>query len=288
MAWQAIKDSLPGGPVLVSVGRRGYIPALLCVQCGERAICACGGAIQHANGNLPGEPLTCGRCGSGGWRCACGGTQIKALAIGAERTAEELGRAFAGTPVLWSQQEHVVINVDSRARIVVATQGAEPFAENGFAAVVILDMNAQSISLSASESLVRRAFAAAVRAKVGAPIVLTGNPGHRESQAVARWDSPWFAGRECLDRAQAHLPPAVRVALLMGDRDAVLSVATRAQESVQVRLLGPIDGEASKVFLMVRRADGNALSQVLNQIMRTRSADPKNSFVRIHMDPRDF
>jgi primosomal protein N' (replication factor Y) len=189
---------------------------------------------------------------------------------------------------VWSQQEHVVTDVDSQSRIVVATQGAEPFAEDGFAAVVIVDMFAHSISLTASESLVRRAFSAAVRAKVGAPIVVTGDPGQRESQTVARWDSPWFAGRELLDRSQAHLPPSTRVALIIGERDAVLAVAAKVQETVTARLLGPIDGENSKVFLMVRRADGNALSQALTQIMRTRSADPKNSFVRIHIDPRDF
>jgi primosomal protein N' (replication factor Y) len=189
---------------------------------------------------------------------------------------------------VWSQQEHVVTSVDSQSRIVVATQGAEPYAENGFAAVVVLDMFAQSISLTTSESLVRRAFSAAVRGRVGAPIVLTGDPGQRESQAVARWDSPWFAGRECQDRLQAHLPPSSRVAVLTGERDAVLAVATKVQESVPARLMGPIDGETSTVFLIARRADGNELSRVLDQIMRTHSADPKNSFVRIHMDPRDF
>lgn len=288
LAWQAIKESLPRGPILVSVGRRGYIPAFLCAECGDRAVCECGGAIQQRNGNLPAEQLICGRCGSSGWRCDCGGTHIKALAIGAERTAEELGRAFSGTPVLWSQKEHVVTNVDAQPRIVVATQGAEPFAENGFAAVVVLDMFTQSISLSASESQVRRAFSAALRAKMGAPIVLTGDPGQRECQAIARWDSPWFAGRECLDRAQANLPPAVRVASLVGERDAVLEVAAKTQEIVSARLLGSMDGESSKGFLVVHRKDGNTLSQALNQIMRTRSVDPKNSFVRIHMDPRDF
>lgn len=288
LAWQAIKESLPSGPILVSVGRRGYIPAFLCTQCGERAICSCGGAIQQGNKKLPGEQLACGRCGTVGWRCACGGTEIKALAIGAERTAEELGRAFAGTPVVWSQQEHVVTNVDSQPRIVVATQGAEPYAENGFAAVVVLDMFAQSISLTTSESLVRRAFSAAVRARVGAPIVVTGDPGQRECQALARWDSPWFAGREYLDRSQAHLPPSSRLAVLTGERDSVLAVASKVQESVKARLMGPIDGETSTVFLMVRRTDGNELTRALDQIMRSRSADPKNSFVRIHMDPRDF
>ena len=288
LAWQAIKDSLPAGPVLVSVGRRGYIPAFLCTQCGERAVCACGGPIRFTHADYSQEQAMCGRCGSGGWKCACGGRKIKALAIGAERTAEELGRAFAGTPVLWSQQEHVIANVDGHSRIVVATQGAEPYAKNGFAAVVILDMASHSISLTASESLARRGFSAAVRARVGAPVVLTGDPGSRESQALARWDSPWFAERELADRAQAHLAPSARVALLIGDRNAVMDVASSAQEKVEARLLGPIEGDPSQVFLMVRRAQGKALTEALTYIMRTRSADPKSSFVRLQIDPRDF
>jgi primosomal protein N' (replication factor Y) len=288
LAWQAIKESLPVGPVLVSVGRRGYIPAFLCTQCGERAVCVCGGPIQFAHVDQSQGQATCGRCGSGGWKCTCGGSKIKALAIGAERTAEELGRAFAGTPVLWSQQEHVIANVDAQPRIVVATQGADPFAENGFAAVVILDMATHSTSLTASESLTRRGFSAAARARVGAPIVLTGDPRNRENQALVRWDSPWFAERELMDRAQAHLPPAARVALLIGDRDAVMNVASSAQEKVDAQLLGPIEGDPSQVFLIVRRSHGRALTEVLNYIMRTRSADPKNSFVRIQIDPRDF
>ena len=288
LAWQAIKESLLVGPVLVSVGRRGYIPAFLCTQCGERAICACGGPIQFVHAHQGEEKATCGRCGSSGWKCTCGGKRIRALAIGAERTAEELGRAFAGTRVMWSQQAHVIANVDAQPRIVVATQGAEPFAESGFAAVVILDMASHSISLTASESLVRRGFGAAARAKVGAPIVLTGDPRSRENQALARWDSPWFAGLELLDRGQARLPPAARVALLIGENDAVMRVAAQAQEKVEARLLGPIEGDTSRVFLMVRRTHGRSLTQALNYIMRTRSADPRNSFVRIQIDPRDF
>ena len=288
LAWQAIKSAIAGGPVLVSVGRRGYIPAFLCTRCGERAVCSCGGAIHQRNRNLPGEVLMCSRCGSGGWHCDCGGTEIRALAIGAERTAEELGRAFAGTPVLWSQQEHVVSNVDAQPRIVVATQGAEPFAENGFAAIVILDVFPQSVSLTASESLLRRIFSAAVRSRPGAPIVVTGDLGGRESQALARWDSSWFATREIADRTLAHLPPSVRVAQLIGDREAVMSIAIEVEKLVQARILGPIEGESTQVFLIVPRGSGNTLSLVLNQIMRSRSTDPKNSFVRVHIDPRDF
>jgi hypothetical protein len=67
-----------------------------------------------------------------------------------------------------------------------------------------------------------------------------------------------------------------------------MDVASSAQEKVETRLLGPIEGDASQVFLMVRRSQGRALTEVLTHIMRTRSADPKSSFVRIQIDPRDF
>ena len=80
----------------------------------------------------------------------------------------------------------------------------------------------------------------------------------------------------------------MRVAQLIGDREAVMSIAIEVEKLVQARILGPIEGESTQVFLMVPRGSGNTLSQVLNQIMRSRSTDPKNSFVRVHIDPRDF
>ncbi len=62
--------------------------------------------------------------------------------VGSTRTGEELGRAFPGVPVVVSgaRETHGVIDeVDDAPRLVVATPGAEPVAEGGYRAVLLLD-----------------------------------------------------------------------------------------------------------------------------------------------------
>jgi primosomal protein N' (replication factor Y) len=59
--------------------------------------------------------------------------------IGSDRTAEELGRAFPGVPVMLSGGSQVKDRVPVGPRIVVATPGAEPVAESGYGAAVLLD-----------------------------------------------------------------------------------------------------------------------------------------------------
>ena len=62
--------------------------------------------------------------------------------VGSTRTGEELGRAFPGVPVVVSgaREDHgVIAAVDSCPRLVVATPGAEPVAEGGYRAVLLLD-----------------------------------------------------------------------------------------------------------------------------------------------------
>ncbi|MYZ08457.1 primosome assembly protein PriA, partial [Streptomyces sp. SID2999] len=47
LAWQAVREGLKTGPVLVQVPRRGYVPRLACAQCRAPARCAhCAGPLQ--------------------------------------------------------------------------------------------------------------------------------------------------------------------------------------------------------------------------------------------------
>lgn len=57
------------------------------------------------------------------------------------RTAEELGRAFPGKPVVTSSGENIKAMVPDTAALVVATVGAEPVAPAGYAAALLLDGN---------------------------------------------------------------------------------------------------------------------------------------------------
>src|SRR5262249_52061411 len=127
IALRAARTSLQAGaPVLVQVPRRGYVPSLACARC--RTIARC----RHCTGPLslqerrPGAVCRwCGRAEPTP-RCArCGSEAIRAVVVGARRTAEELGRAFAGTPVVTSAGDAVVAEVADHPALVVATPGAE-------------------------------------------------------------------------------------------------------------------------------------------------------------------
>ncbi len=111
MALQAARSALDAGrPVLVQVPRRGYVPALACGRC--RAIARC----RHCTGplSLPDRDASgavCRWCGreEPALRCArCGSDAVRAVVVGARRTAEELGRAFPGTTVVTSGGDTVV------------------------------------------------------------------------------------------------------------------------------------------------------------------------------------
>ena len=62
----------------------------------------------------------------------CSGRGLRSSVVGARRTAEELGRAFAGVPVHTSGSGGGArAAVDDRPSLVIATPGAEPVAEGG-------------------------------------------------------------------------------------------------------------------------------------------------------------
>jgi len=68
----------------------------------------CAGALHSTSGHaVP----SCTRCGAlaGNWSCRnCQETGLRAVTVGAGRTAEELGKAFPGVPIVWSQADRIV------------------------------------------------------------------------------------------------------------------------------------------------------------------------------------
>ena len=142
VALRAARSALEAGaPVLVQVPRRGYVPSLACGRCRAIARCRqCTGplSLDDRDGSGP----VCRWCGrsDAALRCArCGSDAVRAVVVGARRTAEELGRAFPGTTVITSAGEAVVSEVDGRPALVVATPGAEPPASGGYGAALLLD-----------------------------------------------------------------------------------------------------------------------------------------------------
>lgn len=208
--------------------------------------------------------------------------------VGERRTAEELGRAFPKLPVVASGGDHVVGSVPARPAVVVATPGAEPVAEGGYAAVLLLDtwLPLARADLRTDEEALRRWLNAAGLVAPGGAVVAVGDPAHPALQALVRWDPGGHARREADARAQAHLPPASRLATLTGEPGAVDDALTLLDLPSGAEVLGPVpvDDDAYRVVVRVPRALGPALSRALGEVQRVRSArklDP----VRIQVDP---
>ncbi|WP_182976865.1 primosomal protein N' [Arthrobacter cheniae] len=243
-AWAAAQAGLKKGPVLLQVARTGFSPAVACDRCRHPARCSvCAGPLAQTGRNAP---LACRWCGrpDNHWACsACGGTRVRATVAGATRTAEELGRAFPGVPVISSAGEHIVDTVLDVPAVVVATSGAEPVAAEGYAAVILLDGNAMLSreTLRAGEDALRRWFSAAILARPstsGGTVVITGDDDVAVGHLV-RWDPAGAASRELVERQELGLPPAVRYAVLTGTREALVHFLEGLDLEGAARVVGP-------------------------------------------------
>jgi primosomal protein N' (replication factor Y) (superfamily II helicase) len=297
VAWRAARDALAAGaPVLVQVPRRGYLPAVACARCGTPARCRhCAGPLA-----LPaaaGVPY-CRWCGRGAADHACthcGDRRLRASVVGARRTAEELGRAFPGAPVRTSGRDGVLASVAPEPAVVVATPGAEPVADGGYGAVLLLDTWAllTRSDLRATEETLRRWAAAAALARPsgdGGVVVVVADGGLVPVQALLRWDPAWLAERELAGRRELGFPPAARIAALTGTPDAVADLLAAARLPDGAELLGPVevgDGQ-ERVLVRVSRAGGAALAGALKAAAGVRSARKATDPVKIQVDPPEL
>jgi primosomal protein N' (replication factor Y) len=223
---------------------------------------------------------------------------LRAVRVGSSRTAEELGRAFPSVPVVVSgatASHGVVETVDDKPRLVVATPGAEPTAQGGFAGALILDAAAATSrpELSASAEALRRWLGAAalVRgAAEGGMVMLLGQPAPVPAQAMVRWDPAGFAARELAERTELSFPPAVRMVSLQGTPAAVRSMLDHLDRVDGLDVLGPVevaDGEV-RTLLRVPRRLGAELARRVGQASAVRSARKEDGVVRVQVDPPEL
>lgn len=297
LAWRVARAGLARGPVLVQVPRAGYVPAAACARCRDPARCAaCGGPVGlGAAGGTP----ACRWCATTAdpWRCGrCGGDRLRAVRVGARRTAEELGRAFAGTRVVVSGGDDVKASVDASPVLVVATPGAEPVAEGGYAAALLLDGDVLLVrpELRAAEEAWRRWAGAASLVRAGpdgGEVVIMAEPSAPAVQALVRWDPGGFAARELADRTSVRLSPAARVAEITGASADVAELLDLAALPPNAEVIGPApvdDGSTSRAIVRAPRSQGSALARALKEAAGVRSARRSGAVARVRIDPMDF
>ena len=297
LAWQAARGALQAGtPVLVQVPRRGYLPSTSCAECRTPARCPhCSGPLGLAGSRDVPACHWCGRAAADYACPACGGRRLRASVTGARRTAEELGRAFPGYPVRTSGRDEILDTVPAEAAVVVATPGAEPVAEGGYGAVLLLDTWAllSRADLRAAEETMRRWLSAAALARpgpAGGRVVVVADGSLAPVQALLRWDPGWFAARELAERRELGFPPAARMASVTGKAEAVAEFLAAARLPEDVDLLGPVPAadDQERMLLRVSRGRAAALARALHEAAAVRSVKKSPHPIRVQVDPAEL
>ncbi|GAB3293591.1 primosomal protein N' [Parasphingorhabdus pacifica] len=308
VAFEAARSALSAGaPVLVQVPRKGYVPTLACGDCRESARCRrCAGplGVPAAPERDSPKPAACRWCGAteAAFRCAsCGSRRLRAVVVGTERTAEELGRAFSNTSVRTSSGGTALKSVPAKPALIVSTPGVEPVAEGGYGAALLLDGRAllSRSDLRATETALRMWFGASAMvrpAREGGRVVVMAESSLQPVQALIRWDPAWYASLELAERTELGFPPAKRVAAVDGTPEAISSLLDLLELPAGGELLGPVpigevdaDGNSERERLLVRveRTEGRALAVALHEAQAVRAAR-KATELQVRLDPLEM
>ena len=307
-----MRATLPQGPVLVQVPRAGYLVALVCQECREPMRCGfCGGPTRVRAGEpaeMAAVSVSCAWCGRPqvDWECPiCGSRRVRAPVVGAERTAEELGKAFPHTPVRQSIGGRRIAKVADTSAIVVATPGAEPSAVAGYAGAVLMDTPLLLLrqDLRAAEEALRRWLNVIALVRSGADggsVIAVGESAGRALQAMVRVDPGGFAARELEDRTAAHFPPAVTLITIEGPPEALAEFVALIQPPLHTEILGPVEpdiqraptddtrGPVQRVTMRAPLSDGAKLVRATKEAAAIRSARKSSGSLRIRVNPVDL
>lgn len=299
-AYTRIREGLTRGPVLVSVPRSGYVPALVCTFCGTRATCV----TCHASLAAPArgsEMLVCRVCGRthGAYRCQeCDRTNMRPLVLGTGRTAEDLSRAFPDVPLHVSGGAQGVLDDSevNEAQIVVATPGAEPHPADGFAASLIVDPElalGRAVYDADTEAVRRFAHVIALTRTFehGGQVLVLGATPHRALRALVLPRSTSFVDAVLDERDALAFPPMSKVVEVSGDTGAVGRFLADADPPPTAGVFGPLEahdadgGPRSRAVIRAPLADTAALVASVRAAAVVHSAKKVPGTLRVQVDP---
>jgi primosomal protein N' (replication factor Y) len=281
--------------------------ALVCGDCREPAKCRrCHGPLRQQHAGRRGDrtvDLGCAWCGllHPDWQCPiCESRSLRAPVVGADRTAEEHGRAFPHTLIRQSGAGGVLPEVPSSPALVVATPGAEPVADGGYAGAVLLDTDLLLLraDLRASEEALRRWLAVVALVRSGADggsVIAAGDSAARALQALVRLDPAGFAARELAERGEAHFPPAAKVVTVDGTAATLADVVEQLRAPDPTEILGPVplpgatlagtEDAVERLTLRTPHGTGAALVRAVKDVTAVRSAKKSEGALRVRVDP---
>ncbi len=283
-----IRKALKSGGVLFLLPRKGYGNALLCAHCKNIATCTCGARLI-----VPGKKATpqCSICEKiyTDWRCSwCDRDKQYLAARGIERAAEEISRAFPGTPMILSFGDVIKNEVETGSVIVLATAGSIPFVQGGYAAVVVLEglKFFAHPDLRAQERARELFFECAAFLQPQGSLLLSIEEGHPIVAALTRWSPGALLRKELAERHEIPLPPFVTSYVISGASSEFSNLIAGIKKAItenrlpaDVKLFGPIDiGKAnSKITMYCAEHNGAILRSFLHELQRRRSIAKRES-----------
>lgn len=243
-AYACIRRGLTEGPVLILAPNAGYIPVVGCQRCAAPARCEiCSGPLKVSRD----QSIVCSWCSRAAhnWRCMkCQGTALRWWRIGSERIGEEVGRSFTQVPLLISQgvdEQRPAIN--SSPRIVVATPGAQPDSDSGYAALIIPSAAALASrpELWAPEEALRRWLTTAALVRPQGQIWVSAGLDQPLAQALIRWNPEDYIQRILDERHVLRFPPTASIVAIDGPEDQLNTFC----KDLPAELIGIVDAPHS-------------------------------------------
>ncbi len=219
-------------------------------------------------------------------------------------------------PVRTSGREQVLDTVPGTPALVVSTPGAEPVADGGYAAALLLDGWAMlgRPDLRAGEEALRRWIVAAALVRgqeADGTVVIVAEATAQPVQALVRWDPVGYAVRERAERAELGFlrchgwrrwrarwarPPtsSPRPGCRVTRRSSVLYCCRSASRAGPRRTGAPPPGEQwERALIRVPQGSGAALAAALKaaqaaRLAKTNRAGTGADAVRIRIDPADI
>ena len=286
-AFKLVKERLTAGPVLVLLPRKGSSAALYCQGCGERLRCGCGGMIWEPTENR----AVCRICNKPHVKCGkCQSPAFKRGRTGSTRTVSELGKVFPQVAIAEATRERTPSGLKAKNQIVVATPGAAPKVDGGYAALLILDcdiwLSRQSL---AAEQLAFRDWTKALELLASDGRAVLSGVDAEIGQAFAMQQHRQVAKTQLAELRSLSLPPAVRIATIESAAEhqpQVLEIANQCNAKVL-----SVDTAAGRTLLSFSYQGGPELSKSLRALALKSAArvqgGSKRRGLRVVMDDQD-
>ena len=284
-----IKKALSVGPVLFIAPRKGYGNALLCGHCRNVAMCECGGRLSVAAKTKAPSCVHCGKVFQG-WKCSfCNRDKQYLAGRGIDRAAEEISRAFPNFPVVISAGDVIKDRIEHKPALVLATSGAQPQVEGGYAAVVMLDgiRFFSHTDLRTQERARELFFETSSLISPSGTVLLVIDDTHPIVSAIARWNVAPLLKRELSERTELQLPPSVFSVVLVMDKSIGIQIVSGLKMALadgripqSSNIYGPTEISKGQVKIVVHadKSDAKALTDVVHELQRRRSIAKRELF----------